>query len=943
MVLWGLIWGAVLGLLWPGHDWEMRVAIGAVLGFIAGQTLRKAIRKEIAQAQPVAVAAPARQPAPARAASPAEGAPAPAAERITPVAPAATTLSAQDFEDTSPLERVPPAAPRPIPAAPAAPTAPGLVEQLAGRARDWLFGGNTVVRMGVLVLFVGLAFLAKYAVDNALLPPELRLAAIGAAGIALFVTGVRLARRTPVRRGFAISLQGAGVAVLYLTVFAAFRLYQFLPAGAAFAALGAVCAFSAVIALAQNAQALAFIGFAGGFAAPVLVSTGQGNHVALFAYFLLLGVAIAAIAWAKAWRALNLLGFFATFGIATAWGVLRYAPGQFASTEPFLVAFFAVYLTASLLYALRHSHAPRQGVDATLVFGVPIVAFGLQAGLVRGMEFAAAYSALALGALYLVLGWVLMRAQRGDPLVRRWLAECFLALGVGFATLAVPLALDGHWTAAVWAVEGAGVYWMGRRQGRWLARASGLALQVLAAVFYAESLTPEGLQPWPVANPVFIGAAMLAGAALAIAWWSRTLPDPAHESGTGIKFAQVEAALSPGLFWIGFLWAQFGLHAEAQRATVDLQGLPVPVLAPAAQVLLHVLSWVGAAFALHHLALPARRTPWPVAATPAWTTLPVMLLAALWGMASQDHVFQAGGWAAWPLAIVLHLVMLRRLDAGPPQRWWPWVHAGGVWLAVLLAGNLLVFAIGRAQLWQTAWATVVLLVAASAVLLVLARPAHFHAQRWPLAPFAHAYLWRAAAPLAVLLALGACIVAVQSNGNARPLPYVPLLNPTDLSVALALAACALWLVRVRASTLAVPHAVHGRIPAAVLAAIAFIALNTVWLRVAHHYAGVAWDADVLFASFLVQAGYSILWTLVALALMVGAHRRGWRTGWMLGAGLLGLTVLKLFVIDLSNRGGTERIFTFIAVGLLMLIVGWFAPLPPTRKTVQDAPMQEATP
>ncbi|MBC7380154.1 MAG: DUF2339 domain-containing protein, partial [Burkholderiaceae bacterium] len=100
----------------------------------------------------------------------------------------------------------------------------------------------------------------------------------------------------------------------------------------------------------------------------------------------------------------------------------------------------------------------------------------------------------------------------------------------------------------------------------------------------------------------------------------------------------------------------------------------------------------------------------------------------------------------------------------------------------------------------------------------------------------------------------------------------------------------------------------------------------------------------LFSSFLVQAGYSILWTLIALALMVTAHRRAARTLWMLGAGLLGFTVLKLFIIDLSNRGGSERIFVFIAVGLLMLVVGYFAPLPPaaTRPANRSEPEGEAS-
>jgi uncharacterized membrane protein len=83
---------------------------------------------------------------------------------------------------------------------------------------------------------------------------------------------------------------------------------------------------------------------------------------------------------------------------------------------------------------------------------------------------------------------------------------------------------------------------------------------------------------------------------------------------------------------------------------------------------------------------------------------------------------------------------------------------------------------------------------------------------------------------------------------------------------------------------------------------------------------------------------------MALVLMVAAHRRALRTPWMLGAGLLGLTVLKLFVIDLSNRGGSERIVVFIGVGLLMLVVGWFAPLPPAQRSraLPAAELQGAT-
>ena len=110
--------------------------------------------------------------------------------------------------------------------------------------------------------------------------------------------------------------------------------------------------------------------------------------------------------------------------------------------------------------------------------------------------------------------------------------------------------------------------------------------------------------------------------------------------------------------------------------------------------------------------------------------------------------------------------------------------------------------------------------------------------------------------------------------------------------------------------------------------LALVVLSTVWLRVAHHFFQVPWNAWALYHSFVVQTGYAILWTVLALALMVAAHRRGLRPAWLAGAGLLALVVLKLILVDLSNRGGGERIIAFIGVGVLMLVVGYLAPLPP---------------
>jgi len=103
---------------------------------------------------------------------------------------------------------------------------------------------------------------------------------------------------------------------------------------------------------------------------------------------------------------------------------------------------------------------------------------------------------------------------------------------------------------------------------------------------------------------------------------------------------------------------------------------------------------------------------------------------------------------------------------------------------------------------------------------------------------------------------------------------------------------------------------------------------------------VPYQLDALLDSMLVQAGLSIVWTLIALPLMVLGNRLGRRELWLIGAALIALVVAKLFFVELGNRGGLERIVSFIGVGVLLLVVGYFAPLP-ARKADADQPQEPA--
>jgi uncharacterized membrane protein len=172
---------------------------------------------------------------------------------------------------------------------------------------------------------------------------------------------------------------------------------------------------------------------------------------------------------------------------------------------------------------------------------------------------------------------------------------------------------------------------------------------------------------------------------------------------------------------------------------------------------------------------------------------------------------------------------------------------------------------------------------------------------------------------------------VKGTGDAAPLPFVPLLNPLDLTQALAFVAIARWILRVRdvdreSVEMLAPEALGTAAGALLLFWVTFATL-----RALHQWADVPWTASAMWHARVVQTSLSLVWTSVALASMLIANRVKYRAAWLGGATLLAVVVAKLFVVDLSQVGGVERIVSFIGVGVLLLVVGYVAPVPPRRE------------
>jgi uncharacterized membrane protein len=861
----GALAGAVLGaMVHDGTGFFFGALIGGVAGWLIGRTNRlDALEKRIAALE----SALSPQPAAAQ------------PIREEPVAP---------VEVRRPPEPTPqPQSKSPPRTSPERPSAPAFWERLVG--------GNLVAKVGILVLFCGIAFLLKYAYERIHVPVELRLTGVAIGALVLLVIGWRLRLTKP---GYALVLQGGGVGILYLVTFAAFRLFGLLPAALAFALLVGVAASSAGLAILQNSLTLAVIGVTGGFLAPVLASTGHGDHVVLFSYYAVLNAGIVAIAWVKAWRVLNVLGFAFTFLIGWAWGAKAYRPELFASTEPFLILFFAMYIAIPLLFARRRAVELKDYVDGTLVFGLPVVAFGLQAAAVRHIEYGAAWSAFLLAVVYLCLAWALFR-RAGAKL--RLLVESYVALSIAFATLAIPLAFDGRWTSAIWALEGAAVVWVGARQGRVLARAFGYLLQFAAGAAFLSDVD-KGYGNVPILNSFWLGSAFIAAAALFCAGYV----ERNREKLRGEEASLAYVLLAWGALW----WYAGGVHEVIRHVALAYRGQAVLAFV--------ALSSVG-------FSLVSTFARWP---TVRWLWLllyPAMAFQITLEVSQGVHPFARAGAAAWIGALSVHFALLARHSADHKPLI-EWLHAAGVWLVALVGAREVGWLIDTAVDGKRVWPSISWAIVPAAVLFALVtRTAQ---ARWPLSAYLRSYVVAGGTPLAIFLALWTVYANFNNNGDPYPLRYAPLLNPLDIAMAAVFLVLVRWLAELPRQGLRAWWELARTPIFAAFGLGLFIWINASLLRTLHHWAGLPFALQPMLSSVLVQAAFSIVWTVLALGAMIIATRRMLRPLWIIGAALMGVVVAKLFIVDLSGVGTVERIVSFIVVGLLMLLVGYLSPVPP---------------
>ena len=366
------------------------------------------------------------------------------------------------------------------------------------RSLESRVGSQWFNRIGILAILIGMAWFLKLAIDNHWIGPLGRVLIGLISGAGLILWSERFRAKGYV--AFAYSLKAVGSGTLYLSLWAAYSLYQLVPGSVAFLAMIAVTAFNGYLAWIQDSELLALYAIVGGLSSPLLVSTGENREVSLFCYLIMLDVAVLILVMLRSWSRLLFGAFLGTVFFVVGWWSTFYTQAQLGRTAFFLTLFFLIFAFAPRLVRVNISSGGGSSAWdhlAMLVLPIANAALGFLAFYALldepRFEWAGPWLAVAFAAFYLFM--LRLRATNGlhdSPIV---LSSLHLSTAVVFLTIAIPLKAHGRWLTIGWLVEGAALLWVSTRTRSLLLRVLSifclvLGLFALLAVNPSASTTP---------------------------------------------------------------------------------------------------------------------------------------------------------------------------------------------------------------------------------------------------------------------------------------------------------------------------------------------------------------------------------------------------------------------------------------------------------------------
>lgn len=323
-----------------------------------------------------------------------------------------------------------------------------------GVSMEFAIASNWLLRIGVVIIVMSVGFFLKYSVDHEWIGPRGRVSLTLLAGMAMIAAGVRLLGKTYHLLGQ--GAVGAGLAALYFAIYAANVFYDLVGIGPSFGLMALVTFAAGILAVRYQTMLVAVLGIVGGYATPIMLSTGVPNFVGLFSYLAVLGAGVLGISVYRKWRLLNWLSFAGTY-VLFVLAMGDYQQESFWEVMPFLIVFFVLFSTASFVFNVANVSQSTL-LELVGLWANAAVFFGASYWLVEGRYGKQWVAAVTLGLTTFYIGHVYYL------LVRRFkdreLLLSFTALAAFFLTVTLPLVLSREWITASWAIQAVVMLWI---------------------------------------------------------------------------------------------------------------------------------------------------------------------------------------------------------------------------------------------------------------------------------------------------------------------------------------------------------------------------------------------------------------------------------------------------------------------------------------------------
>lgn len=368
-----------------------------------------------------------------------------------------------------------------------------------------IFVDNWLSAVGIIMLVIGMGFFVKYAIDQDWINEVARVGIGVLTGAAIIAIALKLKKNY---NGFAAVLVGGGISVLYMTITLAFREYELFSQTIAFGILIAITLLSVLLSLFYDRKELAFFSILGGFAAPLMISTGSGNFVVLFSYLLLLNTGMLLVSLKKDWKLISSECYYLTLLFFWGWLLDTDVTDIRISSTLFAFLFFVQFYILAIIQIMRKEGSQFSAYQAFLVLSNNVSFLGASLLIWDGTP----YSGLIV-VLLALLNAALMFIVFKNKSVDRKFVFMLVAVVISLVSLAVPIQLDGYSITLFWIVEAVVLLVLWRNSRINTLQVGYLALFALAIVSYCmdlgDSYFAYGTELSIVLNPIFITGLVL--------------------------------------------------------------------------------------------------------------------------------------------------------------------------------------------------------------------------------------------------------------------------------------------------------------------------------------------------------------------------------------------------------------------------------------------------